>query len=463
MIRRLIFLLLAFHVCNLYAQTCNEVSVYFKPNKHTLTSQDVTEIQRTIVFMQPFTFHSIRIEGYCDTTGTEKSNSILSQKRIDSTQCALKLLIDTTVHIATINHGESDPLSLTDLSKNRRVRIVFVLDTLVNLVEKGKGEIWLNTKSFFCADSCHSLRIVPQIDFKYTPFIPMGKDPEIYQIYVCHQCLFGVYYFPKKFYNPLTHIGWFPRHIKFRCDRSDSINFSQNADQMQYDSTSESYYIIYPCYQYPGVCCDTRPNCTSFVFVPEETNTHKTSVRFYDHKAHQADTLFVSDSLVWKDWQCFSEEDSAGVYSIAMFDSTYCYLKGEIDKYRKKDTLSFEMNGEEYKYNSASNIYFLKQRDYTSFSSPTKNRLVVKAPRGYVPGFYLKDYNVIIPFEYIRKRKYKGYVIDYPFEFGLQHDTATIGTKELKVKKRIKKSKTVAKIKLSKPYKDSLKNKSDPD
>jgi len=40
-----VFLLFTFYMYNLYAQTCNEASIYFKANKYALTSEDVTEIQ----------------------------------------------------------------------------------------------------------------------------------------------------------------------------------------------------------------------------------------------------------------------------------------------------------------------------------------------------------------------------------------------------------------------------------
>ncbi|WP_083921254.1 OmpA family protein [Cytophaga aurantiaca] len=463
--KHLLFLLLTFHVCASYAQTCNEVSVYFKTNKSALTKQDAEKIKQSIASLKPFTFQSVRIEGYSDTTGSEKSNMLLSQKRIDAARRVLKPLIDTSVRIETINHGESKAASTNDLSKNRYAKITFVLDTLINIAEKGKGQIWLNLKSLYKPDLCNfQIRVWAYIRTKseYYSAIPISDTSNVYHVNTTNNC-FNVYYFPKAFYNSITHIAKFPKAISiYSCSQSrDSINFSGYASEFQYDSISESYYLILDCNKTAGVCCATKGPCTSIFSVPEETSTHKTLLTRFAHFGYRepqnGDTLFISDSLLWKKWYCDSFDYSDSIYSIAVFNSTYYYLNGKIRQYAVNDSLYlrrgkfiFEMQGKKYYDTSATAFVILKRTDYTSFSSPTKKRLIVKAKRGSVPGYYVKEYDVVVPFEHVRGKRYIGYAINYPTEFGLQQNNTIIREKELNVKRKVKKSKTVIRLTLPK-------------
>lgn len=446
-------------MCQLNAQTCNEVPIYFKSNKYNLSVQDVTQIQKTIAFLGIFTFQSVLIEGYSDSIGTEKTNAILSQKRIDATLGVLKPLLEPAVRIETLNWGESRQISKTNLNENRCVKITFVLDTLVNLAKKGEGEIWLNTKSLDYFDFCNFyVRVLPRFDHiteSYSATLPLDTIPDVYVIHMPNNCR-EVYYFPGSFYNPLTHIGKFTRHIpllkRYYSKTTDSLDFTVNADKIKHDSITKSYYLIQEC-NHPGgwPCGGPIVFCNSLSFVPEETNSHQTKLTFYDFADREMDTIFVSDSLVWNDWKCMSTKDSAYVYSIAIFDSTYHYLKGEIEQYRKGHN-QFEMNDEKYNIHSAFNIYLLKRSDYISFSSHTNKRLFVKAKNGYVPGYYLKEYDTIISFEHIRGKRYKAYAIDYPIEFIIQNDTTIIEQKDLTIKQKVRKTKVWLKLKPSKAY-----------
>lgn len=464
--KRLLFLLLLFHTYNLHAQKCNAVSIYFKTNKRTLTEENIAEIKRVITATPPFKIAGVVIEGRSDTTGAAKANLVLSQKRIDATLRTLKPLLDKNIPIEIKNYGESNPISLTDQSKNRSVKITFILDTLVNLAKQGEGEIWLNTKLLRNIDSCNfTVEITPypnRHNERYTSIPLAEKNGAYYHVTTFHNC-FDVYVFPDSFYNPVTHIGRFdpPVFIAHCSNAADSMNFTYNADKMKHDPVSKSYYLIVDCTTPGGVCCGgVRHPCNSYVFVPEETMRHVTAFPYID-SYYKPDTIFVENERVWQDWGCVPsliaslDTITPYVYSVAMFDSAYYYLKGNIAQYKRTDTAVFIFLGEEYRVQFRTQIYQLNREDYISFASPTEKRLFIKAKRGYVPGYYLEHSDVFIPFKHIRNRKYRGYLIDFPTEFGLlQKDKGKLlYESELKKKLKTKKTKTLLKVK---PLNESL-------
>ncbi|MFN8415629.1 MAG: OmpA family protein [Cytophagaceae bacterium] len=435
-----------------YAQECNAVSIYFGPGKYSLTKEDVIKIKHVISVASSYKIAKIIVEGHSDTTGSQKSNTILSQRRIDATVLALKPLLNSYTQIQTINNGELNPVSLTDLTLNRCTNITIILDTLINLGKQGEAELWLNTKKLLGeGKSCDFTMKVTGFNYKQWgdvyPAIPLSDRGKAYNVYIFNRC-FSVYVLPDSFYNPVTHIGVFdpPLDLLHCSPDQDSLNFSYNADKILYDSISKSYYLIVDCHLPGGVCCaGAIPPCESIVFVPEQTMTHVTTFSYVRY--HRADTVVVRDELVWRDWKCTTNfDESPNVYSIAMFDSTYYYLKGDIEQYKRTDTSSFLYLGEKYTRQYGQAIFQLKQEDYTSFTAPTGNYFVVKIKKGYVPGYYLNEYKKLIPFENIRKRKYKCYVIDFPTSIGLQKEDKVLLDKEVNIKKKTKKSGTYMKI-----------------
>lgn len=456
------YFILLFFVLNIYTllaqKKCNAVSIYFESNKCVLTRENTIEIKRVVSGVSPFKIAGVIIEGRSDTTGSEKANLILSQKRIDAALRSLKPLLDKNIPVESKNYGESNPASLTDMHRNRSIKIIFILDTLVNLAKQGEGEIWLNTKLLGYMDSCNfTLRVTPYINSYYNPayytYIPLSaKTGIVYKVQTFYNC-FDVYIFPDSFYNPITHIGRFvpPADIWYCSADVDSINFSANTNMIQYDSISKNYYIITDCKTPGGACCaGAKKYCHSYTFVPEQTITHVTTLPYISDD-YGLDTILVENEHVWQDWGCASSlkislDSTPYLYSLAMFDSAYYYLKGKITQYRRTDTTTFEFLGEKYQTYEKIQIYQLQQKDYTSFASPTSKRLFVKTEPGYVPGYYLKEYDTLIPFEQIGKRKYRGFIIDFPTEFGLQQSDTIITQKDLRIRKRERKSATVFKI-----------------
>lgn len=105
------------------------IRVNFNVDKAQIRKEDVAELQKAVAFVKKYSGHKISIEGHTDSTGSEKYNQALSEKRAEAVK---KYLLDNGAtdgdKIKSVGFGESKPIADNKTAKgrfeNRRVEIL---------------------------------------------------------------------------------------------------------------------------------------------------------------------------------------------------------------------------------------------------------------------------------------------------------------------------------------------------
>lgn len=96
-------------------------NLFFSTNKATITPGAQETIDRLAVFLQQNPEQRVRIEGYADSTGTEKHNAKLSQRRADAVKQALVSRGIEPSRIETVAGGETLPVASNGTPQGRQM------------------------------------------------------------------------------------------------------------------------------------------------------------------------------------------------------------------------------------------------------------------------------------------------------------------------------------------------------
>jgi len=105
------------------------IRVNFNVDKAQIRKEDLADLQKAVAFVKKYPGHKISIEGHTDSTGSEKYNQALSEKRAEAVK---KYLLDNGAtegdKIQAAGFGESKPVADNKTAKgrfeNRRVEIL---------------------------------------------------------------------------------------------------------------------------------------------------------------------------------------------------------------------------------------------------------------------------------------------------------------------------------------------------
>ena len=105
------------------------IHVNFDVDKAQVRKEDLGDLQKAVAFVKKYSGHKISIEGHTDSTGSEKYNQALSEKRAEAVK---KYLLDNGASdgdkIKSAGLGESKPIADNKTKKgrfeNRRVEIL---------------------------------------------------------------------------------------------------------------------------------------------------------------------------------------------------------------------------------------------------------------------------------------------------------------------------------------------------
>jgi outer membrane protein OmpA-like peptidoglycan-associated protein len=107
--------------------------VLFDTGKATLKAGAYATIDRLADVLKESPARKVVIEGHTDSTGSEETNSVLSQQRASSVQAALMERGVSGSQIATVGKGESAPIASNDTAagrqSNRRVELIVSQDS----------------------------------------------------------------------------------------------------------------------------------------------------------------------------------------------------------------------------------------------------------------------------------------------------------------------------------------------
>jgi outer membrane protein OmpA-like peptidoglycan-associated protein len=105
------------------------IHVNFDFNKAQIRKEDVADLQKALAFVKKYPGYKISVEGHTDSTGSEKYNQALSEKRAEAVK---KYLLDHGAtdgdKIKAVGFGETKPIASNKTAKgrfeNRRVEIL---------------------------------------------------------------------------------------------------------------------------------------------------------------------------------------------------------------------------------------------------------------------------------------------------------------------------------------------------
>jgi outer membrane protein OmpA-like peptidoglycan-associated protein len=95
--------------------------VLFNINKAQLKSGGVRSVQKLADFLQQYPQHKVLIEGYTDSTGSNKLNQELSERRANAVKTALIHMGVSNERISTNGYGETFPVVSNDTAENRKL------------------------------------------------------------------------------------------------------------------------------------------------------------------------------------------------------------------------------------------------------------------------------------------------------------------------------------------------------
>ena len=107
------------------------VHVNFDTNKSTIRKSDVPELKKALAFANKYPGSTIEVDGYTDSTGSDKYNMGLSERRAAAVkEYLLKNGVTTADKITSRGFGESNPIASNDTAdgkfQNRRVEILIL-------------------------------------------------------------------------------------------------------------------------------------------------------------------------------------------------------------------------------------------------------------------------------------------------------------------------------------------------
>jgi len=102
--------------------------VLFSTNKAQLASGGVRNVQKLADFLNQYPQHTVLVEGYTDSTGSNSLNQELSERRANSVRAALIDMGISSDRITARGYGEAFPVADNDTAAsrqlNRRVEII---------------------------------------------------------------------------------------------------------------------------------------------------------------------------------------------------------------------------------------------------------------------------------------------------------------------------------------------------
>ncbi|MGZ4118016.1 MAG: OmpA family protein, partial [Bacteroidia bacterium] len=113
--------------------TESKTIIYFDPNEHELKKHSIHLLDSISNFLLTSKDYQISINGYCDNSGEEAKNQILSEERAGSVSSYLKNKNIPSQFITSKGFAANDPIATNDneagKAKNRRVEIIININT----------------------------------------------------------------------------------------------------------------------------------------------------------------------------------------------------------------------------------------------------------------------------------------------------------------------------------------------
>lgn len=101
------------------------LGIVFETNSSTIKSSDIEKFEKYVTYLNDIPSSKIILEGHTDSSGSEKYNLKLSEKRANSTKIQLISMGIDAQRITATGYGETKPLvennSAENMAKNRRV------------------------------------------------------------------------------------------------------------------------------------------------------------------------------------------------------------------------------------------------------------------------------------------------------------------------------------------------------
>lgn len=130
-----IFAILIFFTISITTSSQTRSVVYFDSNKDELKKQSVHVLDSVAGFLSTAKDFQVSINGYCDNSGDENKNQVLSENRANAVLDYLKNKSVPSQFITTKGFSDNDPIadntSETGKAKNRRAEIIIRMNTPV--------------------------------------------------------------------------------------------------------------------------------------------------------------------------------------------------------------------------------------------------------------------------------------------------------------------------------------------
>lgn len=102
--------------------------VLFNVNKANLSAGGINNVRKLAAFLTKYPERKVMIEGHTDSTGSDSSNQVLSERRANAVKAALTDMGISSDRVAARGYGESSPVATNDTAAgrqmNRRVEII---------------------------------------------------------------------------------------------------------------------------------------------------------------------------------------------------------------------------------------------------------------------------------------------------------------------------------------------------
>lgn len=120
----------ALAVQNEMAKVLSFENIIFETNSANITEQSIVSVDKIAKILSENPNVKVEIGGHTDDLGNDKSNQILSQKRVDSVKAKLQDMGIASERMSAVGYGETKPLaensSDENRAKNRRVEFKIV-------------------------------------------------------------------------------------------------------------------------------------------------------------------------------------------------------------------------------------------------------------------------------------------------------------------------------------------------
>ena len=437
-----------------FCQECKKTIIYFKNDKHNLSKKSQYSLDSIVNSLDRDQRYLIELYGHTDDKHSEEYNRALGMQRVVNVKGYLEDKRKENFIWLQKSYGENKPLSDNGNRKsrklNRRVEVFVVrLDSSGRFTIKGpdKASVFVSYNFFEHCGYCEAnARLVTREKISDT-IQRKVSEPYFVRIYTdcwagntCYEVAFRI---PYEIFNSSAKVK-VPIPLEFRvCSVLDSIEVNPQSKNysVSYDTLRNEYILRIACFNpFYGACCaGVKWNCRPFrLEFPSRLKFHY--LRYYV----APDSLEGKKDITSIDL-CMEKPD---IFSIGKIDDRYVHLTCSVDSLI---TGKFIDTSDLYNNHHIATIF---EKYYIPFTYK-ETKLFLKIPKKIRPdtvGFYVNEYDYIIPVNEKFKRHYTTSILDYQHSIGVIHKGKKYVFPYEAVKKRYNKRKDRMKIKISNKF-----------